>query len=346
MGLYAKPPKPPDYKPLADAQVAVGKEQLDIQREQLTQARADAEWNRTIAQPIIDESLRQMKEQAQFAREERDRYNTTYRPIEDQFTKDALAFDTPERQEAEAGRAISAVGQAFDANTAAARRQLSRFGIDPSMLRAGALELQSSLSRATAQAQAGTDARRRVEDVGRSLEGEVINLGRGLPSTVANSYNSAVQGGQGANSTGLNTAAGAASGAQSTLGWGQLGLSGYQGAVNTLNSGYQNNLDYFSAKQAGPMAVLGAVSGIASSALSGRFGGGKAEGGVVRPEESPSRGAIPDDVNTRLTAGEYVFPPEVVRWKGEEFFEKLKASALQAQAQTQETQRQREGVLA
>lgn len=340
MGLYAKPPKPPDYKPLADAQEAIGKEQLEIQRQQLAQARADAEWNKTVAQPIIDESLRQMKEQAEFAREERARYQEKFRPIEDEFAKDARAYDTPERQEQAAGRAQSAVGQAFDANTDAARRQLARFGIDPSMLRAGALELQGSLARANAQAQAGTAERQRIEDTGRALKAGVIDMGRGLTATSNNAYSSAQQGGQSASGTGLNTAAGAASGAQSTLGWGQGALAGYQGAVNTRNQGYQNALEYASAKNAGVMALGGALAGGLSAYL------GKEEGGPVLDEHSPSRGAMPDDIPAKLTAGEFVIPAEVVRWKGEEFFEKLKANAQQARSASHNQERQRQGVLA
>lgn len=331
MGLYSKPPKEPDYQPLIDAQVQIGTESMALQKELLAQSRADAAWNREIAQPVIDESLRQMKEQAEFARGERENYLTNYRPVEEEYRKEALAFDTPERQEAEAGRAESAVGQAFDANTDAARRRLQRFGIDPSMLRSGALELGSSLERATAQAQAGTDARRRTEDMGRALKGEVINLGRGMPSTVAQSYGSAQQGGTAASGTGLNQTNNAMNSANSTGAWTNSALSGFTGAGTTMNTKYQNSLDKFAAGQATGLAMVGALGGVASSAIPFL-----AEGGVVPHEASPSGGAIPDDVTARVTAGEYVIPNEVVRWKGEQFFEKLKQTA----------QREREGVLA
>jgi hypothetical protein len=333
MGLYSKPPPPPNYQPLIDSQVRIGNESLELQKQLLEQSRADAAWNKEIAQPIIDESLRQMKEQAEFARGERENYLTNYRPVEEEYRKEALAFDTPERQEAEAGRAESAVGQAFDANTDAARRRLQRFGIDPSMLRSGALELGSSLERATAQAQAGTDARRRTEDMGRALKGEVINLGRGMPSTVAQSYGSAQQGGSAASGTGLNQTNSAMNAANSTGQWTSSALSGFSGAGNMMDTQYQNKLDNFAAGQASGLAVLGALGGVASAAIPKmKF----AEGGVVPHEVSPSGGAIPDDIDARVTAGEYIIPNDVVRWKGEQFFEKLKQTA----------QREREGVLA
>ncbi len=55
-----------------------------------------------------------------------------------------------------------------------------------------------------------------------------------------------------------------------------------------------------------------------------------AGGGAVAVEQSPSRGAALDDVNARLTVGEFVVPQDVMSWKGEEFFQKMIAQSRQA----------------
>lgn len=55
-----------------------------------------------------------------------------------------------------------------------------------------------------------------------------------------------------------------------------------------------------------------------------------AEGGAVPANQSPSRGAAVDDVDARLSVGEFVVPKEVVRWKGEEFFQKVIDGARKA----------------
>ncbi|HLL28958.1 MAG TPA: hypothetical protein VKT73_15080 [Xanthobacteraceae bacterium] len=47
------------------------------------------------------------------------------------------------------------------------------------------------------------------------------------------------------------------------------------------------------------------------------------QGGGVPAGASPSGGQAIDDVAARLTAGEFVVPKDVARWKGEEFFQKL-----------------------
>jgi hypothetical protein len=93
----------------------------------------------------------------------------------------------------------------------------------------------------------------------------------------------------------------------------------------------------------GPMG--GAVGGAAGKALGGMLGSAKkggmirrwdagggvtdvedmnAEGGdqVVTPDMSQSEGAIQDDVPARLNVGEFVFPKDVVAWRGEAWMQK------------------------
>jgi hypothetical protein len=56
----------------------------------------------------------------------------------------------------------------------------------------------------------------------------------------------------------------------------------------------------------------------------------------VSPTLSPSGGQQTDDVPAHLNAGEFVLPDDVVKWKGEEFFQKLISTSRQA----------REGIMA
>jgi hypothetical protein len=60
------------------------------------------------------------------------------------------------------------------------------------------------------------------------------------------------------------------------------------------------------------------------------------DGQMVHPGMSPSSGQEVDDVPAKLNAGEFVMPDDVVRWKGEEFFQGLIAKSRQA----------REGIMA
>lgn len=50
----------------------------------------------------------------------------------------------------------------------------------------------------------------------------------------------------------------------------------------------------------------------------------------VSPSLSPSGGQQTDDVPAQLNAGEFVLPDDVVKWKGEEFFQNLIGKSRQA----------------
>jgi hypothetical protein len=50
---------------------------------------------------------------------------------------------------------------------------------------------------------------------------------------------------------------------------------------------------------------------------------GFAQGGTVPSQMSPSNGAIPDDVNINVSAGEFIFPEDVRNWYGEEKLGKM-----------------------
>jgi hypothetical protein len=50
----------------------------------------------------------------------------------------------------------------------------------------------------------------------------------------------------------------------------------------------------------------------------------------VSPSLSPSGGQRTDDVPAKLNAGEFVLPDDVVKWKGEEFFQNLIGKSRQA----------------
>jgi hypothetical protein len=91
------------------------------------------------------------------------------------------------------------------------------------------------------------------------------------------------------------------------LGWGEVGMA-LLGAGTKIATGYVT-----------PKAATGgAIPG--PGQLPGQM---PSQGGQVPMSASPSGGQQVDDVNARLTPGEFVLPVDVVKWKGEEFFQKL-----------------------
>lgn len=128
-------------------------------------------------------------------------------------------------------------------------------------------------------------------------------------------------------------------------------LAGYNAYNSAMGSAAQRQA---SQPGSGIGSLLGGVAGTIGGSFLGPIGssvggslgkslggalGGSAEGGsghdlqaiatggsngenYVDPSTSPSRGAITDDVPARLNAGEFVWPQDVVAWRGEEWMQK------------------------
>src|SRR5690606_2610883 len=128
------------------------------------------------------------------------------------------------------------------------QRELESYGLNPAATRYAALDVGLRAQEAAAKAAAGNNAAQNVDAIARALRSEAINVGRGYPGQIAQTYNTALQGSQGA--------------AQSTLSNAQTGgqLMGrpteYMGLGNqalgvwgdALAEGYKAQLAYYNAK--------------------------------------------------------------------------------------------------
>lgn len=289
-----------------------------LARQQFRWARR--QWRTTNArtQEVADILIPQMREQARAAQRDRRRYERLFQPLEADLVRDAESYDSPARRRNEMGRARAEVGRSFDAARQNAQRQLESYGINPGAVRFAALDIGIRAQEAAAKAAAGTEAARSVEDTGRALRSEAINVGRGYPGAIAQTYGTSQNAGNAAvanaNQT-YGTGAGAMGTAPQFMGAGNNALNTWG---NMLNMGYNNQLAYHNAQNAssGMGTAAGAILGFGANFLP------FAEGGVVPDEVSPSGGAVEDDIPAVVTAGEFIVPEDVVRWKGEEFFQK------------------------
>lgn len=314
-------PKPPDLSPFVDATMANAERSDAIAREQLAWAREQDTANRGILERVLAVQLPAMEEQAANAREDRARYEGTFQPIEDSLIKDFQTYGSPERMATERGRAAADVSASFDAARRNALSRLESFGVDPSQTRNAALDLGVRTQQAAVTAGAMTNATRNVEDKSRAMRADAINIGRGMPSQVANSYGQSVQAGAtaqaGANQT-SGTSGNLMQGANSFM---QTGQAGYNGAGNMANAGFNNQMTAYNAQQqanASMMSGIGSAVGMAGMFLAD----GGTPAGVV--DEGPTDGSgIDDQVHAKLSVGEYVIPADVVSKKGVEFFDKL-----------------------
>lgn len=345
MGGKAKAPPAPDYSQIAAAQQKSAEYSLQLGREQLAWAREQYSMDRDLTDIVVADHMRRQDALDEQGAADRKRYEEVYQPLEDELVKDSKDYNSAARREMEAGQAQSDVTAQFELARTAAQDRLESFGIDPSQTRSAALDTSSRIAEATARAGAGNMARERVEGIGRALRSEAINVGRGYPGQVAQSYGLAMQSGNAAVNNQLATTQSGSQSMGNPTQWQGLGNDALTGWANTLNMGFQNQMDRAKFKQqqsGGWGSALGMIGGIGMRYAMGGFGA--AEGGTV-PEQAevdaqlahqgvpitdemqpPGNPAI-DGVPARLTPGEFVVPEDVVRWKGEEFFQRTIESA-------------------
>lgn len=180
-----------------------------------------------------------------WADEDRDRYKQTFEPLQDEFIAEAQAYDTPARREKEATSAVADVRQQAEIAEAASDRKAMAQGIDPRSGRYADTTRRRDMDTALASAGAGNMARRRVEDTGRALRADAVNMGSGFavnPATSIGISNSAT--GSGASAA----------------------MRGNQQMGDMLNQDYQNRYSAYQDSQANKAGIFGAI-GTAAGAM-------------------------------------------------------------------------------
>lgn len=326
MGSKSSAPKPPNYKPLMKAAQQASELSYRLGQEQLAWAREQYARDSAITGRVVDQFLADQSENSANARADRERYERIFQPLEESLAREAEEYATPEKRAAEMGRAQAGVAQQYQQARQAAQAELEGYGINPSATRFAALDIGMRANEAAAQAAAGNQAGLAVDDRARALRSEAINVGRGYPGQVAQQYGTAQGAGGAASGAQLNQTQSGAQTMGTGLQWTGTGNSALGVWGNTLNQGYQNQLERWKANQSSSTGIGGLIGGITGLALGFDDGGAVPEastGGGVPVSASPTRGAAIDDVSARLTPGEFVVPKDIVAWKGEEFFQNL-----------------------
>lgn len=325
--MGGKAPEPPDTTALAGASEEVARMNIDWAREQQAWAQQQDATNRETLDRVLNIQLPIMQEQYENAKQDRERYETQFQPLEDNLIQEFQDYDSPERREQERSRAMSDVSQQFDAQRRNALQRLESYGVDPSQTRNAALDLGTRVQQAAAMAGAGSASDRNVENTGRALRAEAINIGKGMPSNVAASYGQSLAAGNAGIGNANQTTTTGANALTSSQGFSNAGLSGYNQSANIQNQGYQNQMAAYNANQSQITGILGAAGGMAGMFM--------ADGGAPRRalqyesqpgliDYGPGDGSgIDDKVNIKASTNEYIIPADVVRIKGEEFFDRL-----------------------
>lgn len=362
MGNKSSAPSSPDYGSLITAGENAATGAYSVGTQQLNWARNAYSADKATNDQVVSANLQAMNANNANAAEDRSTYENTYKPLEDQQAADAASYDTPERRNQAMGAAQAGVAQQFEGARTAAQQQLEGFGIDPSSTRYAALDIGTRAQQAALEAAAGTTAGLQNDATARQVRADAINTGLGVNSQSAQEYGVGTTAGNQAVSSTLATTASGSNTMGTPVSYMGAGNQAVAAATGTLDSSYNNQIQGYNANQnasSGIGSALGLAGGIALSSIASNYlaeGGevaptnagaiptsgapaapqmpaGATPGGAIPTSASPSGGTQVDDVSARLTPGEFVVPLDVMKWKGEEFFQKTIQQARQQKQQ-------------
>lgn len=176
-------------------QAALSAEQLAWAKQVYADTAPDRAAATAKANMVSDAQLASMRQNDAISKDYNDYAKSTYRPLEQKMVADAQAYDSPERQAQNVGKAVADVSQQFDNTASQSSRALSRMGVNPSSGKYLALNAQLGLGKAVATAAAANKARTDTEIQGYARKSDAANLGRGLSSSQATSAGVAMNAG-------------------------------------------------------------------------------------------------------------------------------------------------------
>ena len=315
-------------------------------------------WNQE--QPLITEAEQQqiaiskeqqqiMQQQAAESQAQWDMYQQYFAPLQEQVATQAQDWAAPQAMALATGQAQSNVAENVASGINTAKESLMNYGVNPNAPEFAGLMIGANTVGAAAEAGAGTMAAQNLRNQQVQLEQSAAGLG----TNISGQSGSLAQIGSQAGGVGSQSASGAASTAQQNL---STGSSAYTAPVNWFNTGaanmnvYTNAVAQYNQSQyemaalnasslGGAMkgigSIIGAVAPFGIMEKGGPVGyqeGGETglppppggtPGGFVTPDMSPSGGQETDDVDAKLTVGEFVMPKDVTHAKGTEFFYNL-----------------------
>lgn len=221
MGGSSSPRPDPQMGEAAKMSAQTGREMLDFMR---GQAEITNEW----------------------AADDRARDIQVFRPLQDQFIRDAQTWDSPGRKAAKASEAAAQVTLASRLAQGQNDRQMMAMGVNPASGAAIAARRRASTDTALARAGAINLSDRQIEAEGEAKRANAINMGSGLAVNPGTSM-------------GLSNGAGQAgfSGA----------MSGYGQQADILGKDYAARMNSWQQDQQGMQGLMGAVGSIAGLAF-------------------------------------------------------------------------------
>ena len=209
-----------------------------------------------LADTLVADYLDTSRTQKEFAKDQKDYYEQTFKPVEQQMVADAQNYDSAANIQRKVGQATAGVTQQFSRATAQGLRELSRAGGGMNPAQAAKYLRDMKRAEALGSAGAGTAAANDVQDKAIALRSGVANFGRNMPNTASNYFSGANASNAGAFGTGQQAMANIGANA-SVVGQGfNTAIQGNQSAGSIYGQVAQ-----IEGKDSGIWGALGGVAG-------------------------------------------------------------------------------------
>lgn len=303
-GGGSAPAPDPNIGKAALANAQLGQEWLEFAKEQFDVANVRQADLDELTKRIGEQQLATQDEANRWAREDRQRYEKVFRPIEDQFVERATTWDSPERQAQAAAEARADVLKSAEMQRMDTERQMSSMGVNPASGRFAGVQRAGELGTALLAAGAQNNARNQVRREGMAMLADAANMGRGLPSQAAGAAglgltagNSALGGASNANAQFMNSTG--------IVGQGYHGaMSGYANQANILNQKYQSQLQSWAANQQAAAQGIGGLFGALGTGI-GAYAALALSSKDAKTKKKPVKGALQAIKGLPVEAWEY-----------------------------------------
>ncbi|QBQ72227.1 virion structural protein [Serratia phage Parlo] len=276
-GSSSAPSPDPRIGEAALKQAELGQQSLDFWKDQMGIANERQKGQDAIANQVTQQQLDASKQAQQWATEDRNRWNTVFKPMQDEFIDTAKNWDSEERQNKLAAEASADVLSNAAQQRDATNRQQAAMGVDPRSGRYQGVDRAAELATGLNVAGAQNNARNTVRKEGVAMKADAINMGSGLAVNPATSLGLGVSSGSAAmGTTSANNAQAAGHAGMMQNGFNSA-MQGQAGMASALNNQYSNQLNAWSAQQqananstSSLFGGLGSIAGMGLMAFSSK----------------------------------------------------------------------------
>ncbi len=261
-------PKPdPAIGQAALLEAQTGKEYLNFAKEQFAVANARQEKQDAIANEVTQDQLSASRQSRQWATEDRNRYQSTFVPLQNEFIDMAKGWDSKQRQDKLASEAKADVLNNAAQQRQSSQRQMAALGVNPTSGRFAGIERAGEMATSLAAAGAENTSRNQVRKEAVAMKADAINMGNGLSVNPATSLGLSSSTGAAAYGTTSANNGQAAANTNIVAGGYQTYMQGLNSQANILNQQYSNQLNAWSAQQQANSANTSGLFGGLGSAV-------------------------------------------------------------------------------